>query len=320
MGLTRPAWKAARATIQDYFSTSSNKNNDSNKKFMIPVKDAIMCMPAKIGDYTDFYSSRYHATNVGIMFRGPENALKENWLHLPVGYHGRASSVVVSGTPMKRPNGQLKPKVPENSKPIVGPCKLFDFELEMAFFFGGKSNKLGEPIPIKEAHDHIFGLVVMNDWSARDIQKWEYVPLGPFNGKNFGTSISPWIVTCEALEAFKIDLKKNEPAHDKDPEILSYLKDPNLHSYDINLSVGIKPKNGKETNISNSNASFLYWTFEQQLAHHTSTGCNFRPGDLCGSGTISGPKEGSYGSMLEISWAGKKTVELFDGSKRKFLA
>jgi len=279
---------------------------------MVDQSKVRMVLPAKIGDYTDFYSSRYHATNVGIMFRGKDNALQPNWLHLPVGYHGRASSVVPSGTPVTRPRGQLRPDL--EKPPVHGPCRLLDFELEMGFFVG-PGNSMGTPIDIAHAEDHIFGLCLMNDWSARDIQKWEYVPLGPFNGKNFATSISPWIVTLEALEAFRVAPEK------QNPNPLPYLKDPNLKAYDIKLEVAIQPE-GESTPsvVSKSNARNLYWSFTQQLAHHSSTGCPMQPGDLCGSGTISGPEPGSYGSMLEICWKGTKPVTLTTGQTRKFLA
>ena len=232
-----------------------------------------------LGDYTDFYSSREHATNVGTMFRGPENALMPNWLHLPVGYHGRASSVVVSGTPVLRPQGQTKP---EDKPPVFGPCRLLDFELEMAFFVG-PGNPLGEPIPVAKAHEHIFGMVLMNDWSARDIQKWEYVPLGPFLGKSFSTTVSPWVVTMDALQPFV----QANPV--QDPKPLPYLVHDDPYSFDINLSVGIKPdKSDSESIVCRSNFKYMYWTMKQQLAHHSVTGCNMNPGDLLASGTISG--------------------------------
>jgi len=246
------------------------------------------------------------------MFRGKDNALQPNWLHLPVGYHGRSSSVVVSGTDIRRPNGQLCPD--EKKPPIFGACKNLDFELELAFFVG-PGNKLGDPIDINEAEDHIFGVVLMNDWSARDIQKWEYVPLGPFGAKNFGTSISPWVVTMEALKSFKIEGPKQV-----DPEPLPYLREKEMKVFDIQLQVGIQSeKMTTPTIVSNSNSKYLYWNFNQQLAHHTLTGCNMNPGDLLGSGTISGPQESEYGSMLELCWKGEKEVPLSDGTKRKFL-
>eukprot|EP00469_Lotharella_globosa_P011687 CAMPEP_0167786398 /NCGR_PEP_ID=MMETSP0111_2-20121227/8776_1 /TAXON_ID=91324 /ORGANISM="Lotharella globosa, Strain CCCM811" /LENGTH=291 /DNA_ID=CAMNT_0007677787 /DNA_START=295 /DNA_END=1170 /DNA_ORIENTATION=+ len=251
------------------------------------MKDVTMHLPCRVGDYTDFYSSRHHATNVGVMFRGKENALKPNWLHLPVGYHGRASSVIVSGSNVRRPRGQIKPD--PNAPPVFSECKKLDFELEMAFFVG-TGNKLGDPIPIDKAKEHIFGLVLMNDWSARDIQKWEYVPLGPFLAKNLATTISPWIVTMEALEPFRVPNEKQQP------EPLPYLRDPSLTAYDINLEVSIQGSEAKEaSSVSSANAKYLYWSFTQQLAHHSITGCNMRTGDLLGSGTISGPSPGEYG-------------------------
>jgi len=314
MALGRPAWRECRTICQRLLGKGSTLANDPNLQAACMVDQAKvrMVMPANIGDYTDFYSSRYHATNVGKMFRPNEAALKPNWVHLPVGYHGRASSVVVSGTPITRPQGQLRPNM--DKPPVHGPCRLLDFELEMAFFVG-PGNKMGQPIKVENAEDHIFGLVLMNDWSARDIQKWEYVPLGPFNGKNFATTISPWIVTLDALEQFACDPEK------QNPEVLPYLQDPKLKSYDINLEVAITPTKSKETTVvSKSNAKYLYWSFTQQLAHHSSTGCPTRPGDLLGSGTISGPEPGSYGSMLEICWKGTKPVKMNDGSERKFIA
>jgi len=267
-------------------------------------------MPAKIGDYTDFYASRNHAFNVGVLFRGKDNALQPNWVHLPVGYHGRASSVVVSGTDLHRPRGQL---APDGKTPSYGECKLLDFELEMAFFVG-PGNKLGHPIPIEQAADHIFGVVLMNDWSARDVQAWEYVPLGPFGAKNFGTTISPWVVPMEALKPFMVPLPKQEP------EPLPYLREPaGSAAPDIALEVAVRPSGGAPTVISKSNARHLYWSFAQMLAHHTVTGCNMQPGDLLGSGTISGPTPDSLGSLLEMTERGKKEVPLSDGSTRKFL-
>ncbi|RLW03620.1 hypothetical protein DV515_00006401 [Chloebia gouldiae] len=263
------------------------------------------------GDYTDFYSSRQHATNIGIMFRGKENALMPNWLHLPVGYHGRASSVVVSGTPIRRPVGQTKP---DNDKPpVFGACKRLDIELEMAFFVG-PGNKFGEPIPISRAQEHIFGMVLMNDWSARDIQKWEYVPLGPFLSKSLGTTISPWVVTMEALMPFVL------PNPVQDPKPLPYLQDKDPYTFDIKLFVAIKGEGmSTPTTICRSNFKHMYWTMKQQLAHHSINGCNLRPGDLLASGTMSGPEPESFGSMLELSWNGTKEIPLGGGQSRKFL-
>jgi fumarylacetoacetase len=286
------------------------KNEQHVAQVLIPVENVKMCMPVQIGDYTDFYSSREHATNVGTMFRDPANALLPNWLWLPVGYHGRASSVVISGEPIFRPKGQIKPNPEE--PPIFAPCRNLDFELETAFItFDGKP--LGETISTAEAEDFIFGMVLFNDWSARDIQTWEYVPLGPFLAKNFASSISPWIVTLDALQPFKLEGPK------QDPEVLSYLKYEGQLSYDIQLEVFIEPENGTETKICTSNFKYMYWNMAQQLAHHTVNGCNIRCGDLMGSGTISGPTPDSYGSMLELAWKGTKPLKLNDGTERKFI-
>eukprot|EP00800_Vazella_pourtalesii_P009043 TRINITY_DN22_c1_g1_i4.p1 TRINITY_DN22_c1_g1~~TRINITY_DN22_c1_g1_i4.p1 ORF type:complete len:425 (-),score=90.86 TRINITY_DN22_c1_g1_i4:1599-2873(-) len=315
MGLGRAAWSEARATLQALLSGSDNRLEsapDLRKTAIIPQKDVTMHLPADIGDYTDFYSSREHATNVGTMFRGPDNALMPNWLHLPVGYHGRSSSVVVSGTPIRRPQGQTRPN--DSEPPVFGPCKLLDFELEMAFFVGPGNNH-GEPIPIDRAQDHIFGMVLMNDWSARDIQKWEYVPLGPFNAKNFGTSISPWVVTVDALMPFVC-----HNTEQTDPKPLPYLLHSDPFSFKINLEVAIKgEKMDKASTVCKSNFNYLYWSMKQQLTHHSITGCNMRPGDLLASGTISGTTPDSLGSMLELCWKGTRTVNLTDTEERKFL-
>ena len=276
---------------------------------LIPISEIEMCMPVEIGDYTDFYSSKEHATNVGTMFRDPKNALLPNWLWIPVGYHGRASSVIPSGVPIHRPKGQTKP---DDSNPVFGPSKLVDFELEMAFVtYDGKP--LGDSISTNESEDYIFGLCLFNDWSARDIQKWEYVPLGPFLAKNFASSISCWIVTLDALQPYAVDGPEQEP------EVLDYLKFNGKKSYDINLEVAIEPENSSESLICKSNFKYMYWNMAQQLAHHTVNGCNVRRGDLMGSGTISGPTEDSYGSMLELSWKGTKPLKMNDGSERKFI-
>ncbi len=281
----------------------------SNTSFLIPVSEVKMHLPVRVGDYTDFYSSIEHATNVGKMFRDPENALLPNWKHIPVGYHGRASSIVVSGTEIKRPHGQTKPS---EGSPIYGPSKRMDFELEMAFVIGKKS-ELGQPINISETMDHIFGMVLFNDWSARDIQKWEYVPLGPFLGKNFASSVSPWIVTMEALEPFKV------AGPDQEPKVLEYLKYDRNTNYDINLSVSLSPEDGSKNVICNSNYKYMYWNMHQQLAHHTINGCNVNVGDMMASGTISGKTKDSYGSMLELSWAGKNPLQLSNGESRVFI-
>jgi len=314
MSLPRACWIEARQTISSLLSRSNPKLRDSTElraKCIVVQAEATMHLPAKIGDYTDFYSSIDHATNVGIMFRGKENALMPNWKYIPVGYHGRASSVVVSGTPIRRPNGQTRPV--ETEPPKFGPCRLMDFELEMAFFVGGVTPSMGQPIDMKNVEEHIFGMVVMNDWSARDIQKWEYVPLGPFLGKNLGTSISPWVVSMEALKPFAVDNYLQDPAP------LQYLQHNDKYTFDVKLSVAIQPEGGQPSTVCESNMKYLYWTMKQQLVHHSITGCNMNPGDLLASGTISGPEPTSFGSMLELSWKGTKPMKLNDGTERKFL-
>ncbi len=316
MALGRPAWREARTTIQRLLDRGEPSLRDDpglRDAALVPMASVEMLLPAAIGDYTDFYSSREHATNVGTMFRGPDNALQPNWLHLPVGYHGRASSVVVSGTPVRRPMGQTK--ADDAERPSYGPSRLMDFELEMGFFVG-PGTSLGEPVPIARAADHIFGLVLVNDWSARDIQKWEYVPLGPFLGKSFATSISPWVVTLEALEP----LRCKGPAQD-DPEPLEYLKSPGDWAFDVRLEVLLATEAHPEPMpIASSNLRYLYWNVCQQLAHHTVNGCNLRPGDLMASGTISGPEKHQRGSLLELSWRGTDPIELPSGETRTFLA
>lgn len=302
-----------RNKISELFNSDNEIIRDDNElksKILFKQEDVKMHMPVEVGDYTDFYSSIEHATNVGTMFRDPDNALFPNWRHLPVGYHGRASSIVVSGTDIHRPNGQTLPAGQDT--PVFGPCRLFDFELEMAFITG-KGNQLGNPIKLEDAEDYIFGMVIFNDLSARDIQKWEYVPLGPFLAKNFGSVISPWVVTLDALEPFRVEGPKQEP------EVLSYLKFDGKRNFDINLEVAIKPENNEETIVSKSNHKYLYWNIAQQLAHQTVNGCNINPGDMYASGTISGPTKDSFGSMLELSWGGKNPVKLKDGSERKFI-
>jgi len=316
MALGRPAWTAARSIL-----TTLLRNDEPVLRDDAGLRDAAfhrqsdveMLLPAAIGDYTDFYSSREHATNIGIMLRGKDNALQPNWLHIPVGYHGRASSVVISGTDVPRPKGQTKP--PDADRPIFGPSRLMDFELEMGFFVG-PGNRLGESIPIAAAPDHIFGMVLVNDWSARDIQAWEYVPLGPFLSKNFATSISPWVVTMDALEPFRCA----GPAQN-DPEVFPYLRSPDDRAYDIHLEVLLQSREmGAPDRIATSNLRYMYWNVSQQLAHHTVNGCNARPGDLYGSGTISGPEKHERGSMMELSWRGTESVQLSNGEERKFLA
>ena len=270
-----------------------------------------MHMPINVGDYTDFYSSMEHASNIGSMFRDPDNPLLPNWRHLPVGYHGRASSIIVSGVDINRPKGQIKPVDSEN--PIFSSSKRIDFELEMGYIIG-KNSKLGSSISTKDAEDYIFGKVLFNDWSARDIQKWEYVPLGPFLGKSFASSISPWVVTIEALKPFKVQGPVQYP------EVLDYLKFDGLKNYDINLSVSISPGDSEiETVICKSNFKYMYWNMSQQIAHHTVNGCNLNTGDMMASGTISGKSKDSYGSMLELSWGGKKDIILDGGYSRTFV-
>ncbi|WP_446051281.1 fumarylacetoacetase [Zobellia laminariae] len=306
-------WRLVRNRISEIFEESNEtlKNNEDHKNVVLFSMDEIeMQLPVLIGDYTDFYSSKEHATNVGTMFRDPDNALLPNWLHIPVGYHGRSSTIIPSGTPIHRPMGQTLPKGAET--PVFGPSRLVDFELEMAFITTD-TNVLGEPISVDEAEEYIFGMVLFNDWSARDIQKWEYVPLGPFLAKNFASSISPWIVTLDALQPFQVKSTAQEP------EPLPYLQQKERHSYDINLQVAIGTENGDETTISKSNFKYMYWTMAQQLAHHTVNGCKVNSGDMMGSGTISGPTPDSYGSMLELSWQGTKPVKLNDGTERKFI-
>ncbi|MDA0778092.1 MAG: fumarylacetoacetase [Bacteroidetes bacterium] len=280
------------------------------EKAIITRLNARMCMPVKIGDYTDFYSSIEHATNLGKLFRPDSEPLLPNWRHIPVGYHGRASSIVISGTPITRPSGQSK--APTADAPSFGKSKRLDIELEMAYIIG-KATQLGKPISIEDAEDHIFGKVIFNDWSARDIQAWEYVPLGPFLGKNFGSTISPWIVTMEALEPFRCESIKQEPA------VLPYLQFTGNKNFDINLEVAIAPEGYEETVISESNFKYMYWNMAQQLAHHTVNGCNVNVGDLMASGTISGRDQNSYGSMIEISQGGKEPMQLKNGKTRTFL-
>ncbi len=309
----RQTWRAVRNRIGEIFDAENAKLKDNlkDKEVVLFRLDEIeMQLPVQVGDYTDFYSSIEHATNVGTMFRDPDNALLPNWLHIPVGYHGRSSSIIPSGIPVHRPQGQTMPA--NATEPVFGPSRLVDFELEMAFITTA-ANDLGEPIPVDEAEEYIFGMVLFNDWSARDIQKWEYVPLGPFLAKNFASSVSPWIVTLDALEPYKV--KGPEPLKKQ----LPYLQQSGNKSYDINLEVAIQPEKHQETVVSNSNFKYMYWSMSQQLAHHTVNGCPVNSGDLMGSGTISGPTPDSYGSMLELSWRGEKPIKMNDGSERKFI-
>ena len=354
MGLTRTAWRSTRNLIIELLTTSSALRDNAALRSvaLVPADKVTMHLPATIGDYTDFYSSREHATNVGIMFRGVDNALQPNWLHLPVGYHGRSSSVIISGTDVVRPRGQLQVDKADPSKgSSYGDCKLLDFELEMAFFVGGPSNPMGRPLTMAEADDRIFGLVLMNDWSARDIQAWEYVPLGPFTAKNFATSISPWIVTLDALDPFRCSSSAGRFITNRfkqlmyfcyshpsfhtlvhrvgpeqtspNPNPLPYIKDPEYATgaFDIQLEVAIRPEGESPSIITTSNLRNMYWNIRQQLVHHSVTGCPMCAGDLLGTGTISGANETAYGSMLELSWRGSKEIPLknTEGQIRKFL-
>ncbi len=309
----KKTWRLVRNRLSEIFDENNPTLRDNKKQrdiVIFDIKDIEMQLPVQIGDYTDFYSSKEHATNVGKMFRDPENALLPNWLHIPVGYHGRSSTIVPSGKSIRRPNGQTMPA--DATEPVFGPSKLVDFELEMAFITTD-SNLMGEPIPVDEAEDYIFGMVLFNDWSARDIQKWEYVPLGPFLAKNFASTISPWIVTMDALAPFKTKSPEQSPTP------LKYLQQKDKHTFDINLEVSLQPEDAAETVISKSNFKYMYWTMAQQLAHHTINGCRVNSGDMMGSGTISGPTPDSFGSMLELSWGGKNLLKLNDGSERKFI-
>lgn len=314
IGLGKEITNAVRERLSTLFLSDNPELRDQEKdihaQILIPMADVEMLMPVKVGDYTDFYSSEYHAYNVGVMFRDPENALLPNWKHLPVGYHGRASSIVISGTPIQRPKGQTK--TPEQKTPVFGPSRRLDFELEMAFITG-KSTSMGSSISVDAADEYIFGFVLFNDWSTRDIQTWEYVPLGPFLAKNFASSMSPWIVTLEALEPFRI------PGPQQEPEVLPYLRSEGNRNFDIALEVAIQPKGSQEKRVSRSNFRNMYWNVNQQLAHHTVNGCNINVGDLYASGTISGPTEDSYGSMLELAWKGTKPLSMPDGTERTFI-
>ena len=313
IALGRPVWRAVRNRLAEIF----DENNDAlmgnvahQNKALFPVSQVQMLMPVFVQDYTDFYSSIEHATNVGKMFRDPDNALLPNWKHIPVGYHGRSSSIVISGVDLHRPKGQRM--APGADAPTFGPSIRMDFELELAFITG-EGKPMGHRIKAEEADEYIFGMVLFNDWSARDIQKWEYVPLGPFLGKNFGSSISPWVVTMDALEPYKVE----GPL--QDPPVLPYLKTEGNNNYDIKLEVELAPEGKEGTVISRSNYKYMYWNQRQQLAHHTVNGCNINAGDMMASGTISGKSKDSYGSMLELSWAGKEPITLDTGETRTFI-
>jgi fumarylacetoacetase len=314
LALGRPGWRKARGVIQHLLSAETPTLRDDarlREQVFHAQQDVTMKLPARIGNYTDFYSSYHHAHNVGTMLRGAENALMPNWKWLPVAYHGRASSVVISGTEVRRPRGQIKP--PDAPAPIFGPTKSLDYELEMAFLIG-PGNSLGEPVPIDRAIDHIFGFVLMNDWSARDIQAWEYQPLGPFLAKNFCTTISPWVVTLEALEPF------GKPLPRQDPEPVPYLRGKNDFTFDIHLEASLQTSSMKTPQIiTSTNFQNLYWSVSQQLAHHTVNGCNLEPGDLLASGTISGATEESRGCMLELTWRGANPLKFPNGETRKWL-
>lgn len=310
----KKTWRAVRNRIAEIFDIDNSKLRDNTKHrdtVIFNIEDVEMQLPVLIGDYTDFYSSKEHATNVGMMFRDPDNALLPNWLHIPVGYHGRSSTIVPSGVNVKRPVGQTLPK--GESSPVFGPSQRVDFELETGFITTD-ANVMGEHISIDDAEEYIFGMVLLNDWSARDIQTWEYVPLGPFLAKNFATSISPWIITLDALEPFRTSSPK------QDPTPLPYLQQKGDKAFDIHLEVYLQPENTEEKLICSSNFKYLYWTMSQQLAHHTINGCRINSGDLMGSGTISGKDPSSYGSMLELTWAGKNPIQMPNGESRTFIA
>ncbi|MBK0368837.1 fumarylacetoacetase [Flavobacterium agrisoli] len=309
----KKTWRLVRNRIADIFDATNPVLRDNPKQreiIIFNIEDVEMQLPVLIGDYTDFYSSKEHATNVGKMFRDPDNALLPNWLHLPVAYHGRSSTIVPSGIPVHRPLGQMLPK--GEKEPVFGSSRSVDFELETAFITTD-ANIMGEAIPAHEAEDYIFGMVLLNDWSARDLQKWEYVPLGPFLAKNFASSISPWIVTMDALEPFRTKGPKQDPAP------FPYLQTKGKKAFDIRLEAYIKTSNQEENLVTKTNFKYLYWSMTQQLAHHTSNGCRVNSGDMMGSGTISGPTPDSYGSMLELTWGGKNPLTMKDGTTRKFI-
>jgi fumarylacetoacetase len=314
MALGPKVWSSTRARISELLRQDHPELRDNEKlrkRALVPMADVKLHLPFAVSGYTDFYSSKEHATNVGVMFRGKDNALQPNWLHMPIGYNGRASTVVVSGTPVRRPRGQLKP--PTADVPSFGPCKRLDFELEMGVVVGQPS-VMGEMLTEKQAEEMIFGFVILNDWSARDIQQWEYVPLGPFQAKVFATSISPWVVTREALEPFRLH------GPEQDPKPLVYLQQTQPNNYDMALEVDLRaaPMNAPK-NISRTNFKYMYWSSVQQLVHHAVCGCAMNVGDLLGSGTISGPEKDQRGSLLEISWNGTEPVELAEDVKRSFL-
>ncbi len=308
----RPVLKALRSALGILLShTDDAIRAEDLEKILVPMREARMRLPVHVGSYTDFYSSEYHATNVGAMFRDPANALLPNWKYVPIAYHGRATSIVPSGTPIRRPKGQIKP--PDSPNPIFGPTRQFDYELEMAFIVG-QGNELGTSVDVAKAEEHMFGLVLFNDWSARDVQAWEYQPLGPFLAKNFASTVSPWVVTMDALEPFRVE------SPDQNPEVLPYLSHPKRSHFDIEMEVVIKPYNSNdEVRIGLTNHKYLYWSMAQQLAHHSSNGCNLQPGDMCASGTISGPTPDSLGCLLETTRRGQNPIQLPNGDARTFL-
>jgi fumarylacetoacetase len=314
MALGPEVWSRTRARISELLRHDNPElrdNDELRRQALVRMADARLHMPFAVSGYTDFYSSKEHATNVGVMFRGKDNALQPNWLHMPIGYNGRASTVVVSGTKVRRPRGQLKP--PSADAPSFGPCQRLDFELEIGVVVG-LSSAMGEMLTEAQAESMIFGFVLLNDWSARDIQQWEYVPLGPFQGKAFATSISPWVVTREALEPFRVPGPAQEPAP------LAYLQQQRAQNYDLELDVALRtPEKNQEQSICRTNFKYMYWSSVQQLMHHASSGCAMNTGDLLGSGTISGPEKHQRGSLLEISWNGTEPAMLEGGVKRSFL-
>jgi fumarylacetoacetase len=310
IGLGKKRTNRVREQLQWIFENQDDISDEIFHEIAWHHSQVKMILPIHIGDYTDFYSSLEHATNIGKMFRDPSNPLLPNWLHMPIGYHGRSSSIIVSGTEVKRPSGQYQ--VNDGEVPQFGPSRTLDIELEMGFIIG-KESKLGEPISINDAEQYIFGMVLFNDWSARDIQRWEYVPLGPFLGKNFASTISPWVVTMEALEEFRVE------GPNQTVEVLPYLKFEGHKNYDINLEVELITSDEVSTTICKSNFKYMYWNMCQQLAHHTVNGCNVRVGDLCASGTISGPTQDSFGSLIELTWKGSQPLKMNNGEERKFL-
>jgi fumarylacetoacetase len=304
MDLGPEAWAALRAQLIDLLKEGAEARPD----YLVAQADVQMMMPFQVTEYTDFYAGKHHASNIGTMFRGPENALPPNWLSVPIGYNGRASSVVVSGTDVRRPWGQLK--APDAELPVFAPCKRFDLELEFGAIVGQPSDG---PVTVAEADEMIFGYVLLNDWSARDIQAWEYVPLGPFQSKATATTISPWIVTRAALEPFRVSTP------DRDRPLLEYLSEPGPMLYDIGFDVALAPEGGPETVLSRTNYREMYYSSAQQLAHHTTSGCPMRVGDLLGSGTISGPDKHQRGALIELTWGGAEPVTLDSGETRTFL-